>query len=76
MEKQRQFLEHVCLQEKLSYENCIHLKLFDYRCVLDKHVFVTCLQEKEKRLELTKNKIELKSYPVTATLNLQSNAVQ
>jgi hypothetical protein len=60
MDEQRQFSGDVCPQEKLLYENCIRLKLFEYHCILEKHAFLTCFQEKEKRLEF-KNKIESKS---------------
>lgn len=78
MDEQRQFSGQGCLQEKRFYENCIQLKLFDYRCVLDKHIFTMCLQDKEKRIQLTKNKIEGNAVLMHSLLPLpsESNAVR
>lgn len=35
-----------CWKEQTSFENCLKLKLFDYRCVIDNHLYKKCLDEK------------------------------
>ncbi len=40
------FLEF-CQTEKLRYDLCLKIKLFDYHCVLDKYGWTKCEKKKE-----------------------------
>ncbi len=42
------FLER-CQTEKLRYDLCLQLRLFDYHCTMDKYGWIKCEKKKEEK---------------------------